>query len=126
MSIPHLFGRATIAAAAAALLAGAAFAAPAPDKPQTPASGENSPTLSHENPSSCLGAERASRNSNGGDREQGAFGEAQSAYVKYLREAPEGMSYGQWLQTWKAACGYPPGADDADDDGAGDQPADDQ
>lgn len=46
----------------------------------------------------CLGAERALRNSNGGDREHGLFGPAQSAYVK------EVQPYGQWLQGWKANC----------------------
>ncbi|MET3667615.1 hypothetical protein [Caulobacter sp. 1776] len=105
-------------AAAATLLVGTAVAAPSEPAKPTPANGANSPTLTHDNPSSCLGAERASRNSNGGDREHGAFGEAQSAYVHYLLEAPEGMSYGQWLQTWKAACGFPPGGEDdgPDDD----------
>ena len=62
------------------------------------ASGPDSPTATHDNPSSCLGAERATRNSNGGDRAQGGFGPAQAAYVKDV--AP----YGQWLQTWKAGC----------------------
>jgi hypothetical protein len=107
-----VLGRSAIAAAAAALLAGSAIAAPPASKPQTPASGANSPTLDHDNPSSCLGAERASRNSNGGDREHGAFGDEQSAYVAYLIEAPEGMSFGQWLQTWKDQCEFAPGADE--------------
>ena len=60
------------------------------------ASGPDSPTATHDNPSSCLGAERATRNSNGGDREHGGFGPAQSDFVK--AESP----YGQWLKEWKA------------------------
>jgi hypothetical protein len=66
-------------------------------------SGPDSPTITHENPSSCLGAERAGRNSKGGDRAQGAFGQAQSDYVQYLKDGGE-MSYGEFLQQWKAAC----------------------
>jgi len=65
-------------------------------------SGPNSPTVTHDNPSSCLGAERASRNSNGGDRAQGGFGQAQSDYVAYLNAS--GQNYGQFLQDWKASC----------------------
>lgn len=76
----------------------------------TPRSGPNSPTATHDNPSSCLGAERATRNSNGGDRAQGGFGEAQSAYVQYLNEGGT-MSYGEFLQTFKAGCAYPTGSD---------------
>ena len=53
--------------------------------------GTDNPTATHDNPSSCLGAERATRNSNGGDREHGGFGPAQSEFVK--AEQP----YGQWL-----------------------------
>ena len=59
-------------------------------------SGPDSPTATHDNPSSCLGAERATRNSNGGDREHGGFGPAQAEFVK--AEQP----YGQWLKEWKA------------------------
>lgn len=107
--------RSSAIAAVAAAIAGAAFAAPPASKPATPASGPNSPTLSHENPSSCLGAERASRNSNGGDREHGAFGPEQSDYVQFLMDAPEGMTFGEWLATWKDSCAFPPGGgDDAD------------
>lgn len=62
-------------------------------------SGAESPTVDHDNPSSCLGAERASRNSNGGDRAQGAFGPAQAAYVASLNA--QDIDYGQWLQDWK-------------------------
>jgi hypothetical protein len=64
--------------------------------PASADSGPESPTASHDNPSSCLGAERATRNSNEGDREHGGFGPAQSAYVQTV--AP----YGQWLKEWKA------------------------
>ena len=77
----------------------------------TPRSGANSPTTTHENPSSCLGAERASRNSNGGDREHGKFGEEQSAYVKYLNEGGQ-MSFGEFLKAYKASCRYPEAKDD--------------
>ena len=68
----------------------------------TPNSGPNSPTATHDNPSSCLGAERATRNSNGGDRAQGDFGPAQSAFVADLNAS--GDNYGQWLQGWKSSC----------------------
>ena len=50
----------------------------------------------------CLGAERAERNSAGGDREKGAFGKAQSAYVADLNA--QGTSFGAFLQGWKAGC----------------------
>lgn len=83
----------TIAAASLFILPGYSFAASGPD----------SPTATHENPSSCLGAERATRNSNGGDREKGGFGPAQSDFVK--DQAP----YGQWLKDWKDDCEYTPG-----------------
>jgi hypothetical protein len=69
----------------------------------------------HTNPSSCLGAERATRNSNGGDRAQGGFGQAQSDYVQYLNEGGE-MSYGEFLQTWMQSCTYAPGATDSEDE----------
>ena len=92
-----------ILASVAVVLATPAFA-----QQGTPRSGPNSPTVTHDNPSSCLGAERASRNSNGGDRAQGGFGPAQSAYVAYLNEGGT-MSYGEFLQIWKAACENAPG-----------------
>ena len=48
---------------------------------------------------SCMGIERATRNSNGGDRDHGQFGPLQSAFVQ--AEQP----YGQWLQNeWKPNC----------------------
>ena len=81
--------------------------------------GTNSPTLTHTNPSSCLGAERASRNSNGGDRAQGGFGQAQSDYVQSLQGT--GQSYGEFLQTWMDQCTNAPGSgttDDQADDGS--------
>lgn len=81
----------------------------------TPRSGTNSPTASHDNPSSCLGAERATRNSNGGDRAQGVFGQDQSAYVADLNAS--GDSYGQWLQTWTGTCTNAPGGSGEEDDG---------
>ena len=70
--------------------------------PAFAASGPSSPTATHDNPSSCLGAERATRNSNGGDRAQGGFGPAQSAFVQSQNAA--GSNYGQFLQDWKASC----------------------
>jgi hypothetical protein len=97
----------TAAAAAAICVSVPAFAQ---------SSGANSPTLTHDNPSSCLGAERASRNSNGGDRAQGAFGKAQSAYVQSLNEDGT-MSYGEFLQTWMSQCANAPGSSDTDDEG---------
>ena len=65
-------------------------------------SGTDSPTATHDNPSGCLGAERAVRNSNGGDRAQGGFGPAQSSWVAEVRDA--GLTYGEWLAEWKAGC----------------------
>lgn len=49
----------------------------------------------------ALGVERATRNSDGGDREHGGFGPAQSDYVHTINES--GGNYGQWLQGWKEA-----------------------
>ena len=92
-------------AAAAAVLA----VAPASARP-----GADNPTATHDNPSSCLGAERATRNSAGGDREKGAFGQAQSDYVRLLNETGE-MSYGEFLQTWMQACTNAPGGDEDGD-----------
>lgn len=96
-----------------ALVGALCSAAPVLAQSGAPRSGTNSPTASHDNPSSCLGAERATRNSNGGDRAQGVFGQDQSAYVADLNAS--GDSYGQWLQTWKEACENAPG--DHNDDG---------
>ncbi len=89
-----------LAAAAASLVSfsGGAIAASGPD----------SPTATHDNPSSCLGAERATRNSAGGDREKGGFGPEQADWVKTHQP------YGQWLQEWKAGCENPPGAPEDD------------
>jgi hypothetical protein len=77
--------------------------------------GSANPTATHSNPSSCLGAERATRNSNTGDRAQGGFGDAQSAYVASLN-AGGTMSYGEFLQTWKDACENAPGTTGANAD----------
>lgn len=118
MKTHKILSRSTVAAAVAVMISGAAFAAPPASKPTTPARGPNSPTLSHQNPSSCMGAERASRNARGGDREKGAFGQEQSEYVHFLIEAPDGMSFGEWLQTWKADCAFPPGGDDTEEEPA--------
>jgi hypothetical protein len=70
-----------------------AFAGHGGDK-NPPRSGMNSPTLN--NNASCVGAERASRNSRGGDRGQGGFGPAQSDFVQGLNES--GSNFGQWLK----------------------------
>lgn len=68
-------------------------------------SGASSPTTTHNNPSSCLGSERASRNSNGGDRAQGGFGQAQSDYVAQINSGDTAYSnYGDALQAFKATC----------------------
>lgn len=53
-----------------------------------------------------LAVERATRNSDGGDREHGAFGQAQSDFVQGINNgdyAAEGWtSFGDFLQEWKA------------------------
>jgi hypothetical protein len=85
---------------AAALIA---VGSPAFSQQGTPKSGTNSPTRTNDNPSACLGAERAGRNSNGGDRAQGGFGPAQRAEVQRLRDE-EGMNYGEALAAFKAMC----------------------
>lgn len=92
MSISIKFATALLAIAV--LVSTAAFLA----TPAMAASGPDSPTATHDNPSSCLGAERATRNSNGGDRAQGDFGPTQADYVKVVQP------YGQWLKDWKADC----------------------
>lgn len=69
------------------------------------ASGANSPTATHDNPSSCLGAERATSNSNGGAREHGEFGQQQSAYVALINSG--GTTYGNYgdaIAAFKAGC----------------------
>ena len=64
---------------------------------------------------SCLATERATRNSKGGDRDQGNFGPAQDAFTA-LFETDAGFywdvtgetyeDYGQFLKDWKAEyCG---------------------
>jgi hypothetical protein len=42
-----------------------------------------------------VGIERANRNSAGGDREKGGFGQVQSDFVHELKDS--GQNYGQWL-----------------------------
>jgi hypothetical protein len=71
-------------------------------------SGPDSPTITHENPSSCVGAERAGRNSKGGDGAQGALGQAKSDYIQYLNGGGQ-LSYDEFLQQWKSACAVAPG-----------------
>jgi len=95
----------------AAALAATAAASPA----FAQMSGPSSPTITHDNPSSCLGAERAGRNSNGGDRAQGGFGDAQSAYVAELK-AGGTMTYGEFLRDYLSACTNAPGGSDLPED----------
>jgi hypothetical protein len=50
-----------------------------------------------------MGSERATRNTPGGDREHGAFGQAQSDFVAVLNDPVTNTfegdpHYGQWLQ----------------------------
>lgn len=92
-------------AAATALLA----VAPATARP-----GADNPTATHDNPSSCLGAERATRNSAGGDREHGAFGHAQSDFVAQINagDFEEWGSYGEFLREYLASCENAPGGGD--------------
>jgi hypothetical protein len=87
-----------LVSAAAVLAAGS----PAFSQQGTPRSGTNSPTLTHDNPSACLGAERAGRNSNGGDRAQGGFGPEQQAYVRSLQA--QGKTYGEALREFREMC----------------------
>jgi hypothetical protein len=84
-------------------------------------SGTNSPTATHTNPSACLGKERATRNSNGGDRAQGVFGQEQSALARQQAQDSTPGGYGQQtLQPFMEGCQYAPGTtgmmDDGDDD----------
>jgi hypothetical protein len=92
-----------ITAALVSLVAGPAFA-----QQGTPRSGTNSPTATNDNPSSCLGAERATRNSNGGDRAQGEFGPEQAEFVRAMKAA--GFTYGEILAMFREGCANgPPG-----------------
>jgi hypothetical protein len=78
-------------------------------------SGTNSPTATNENPSSCLGAERATRNSRGGDRMMGKFGQEQSALARQQAQDNTQGGFGQQtLQPFMDGCEYSPG--DMDDD----------
>jgi hypothetical protein len=57
----------------------------------------------------AVGIERAARNSNGGDRAHGVFGQEQSTIVarinagETLEDGYTYDNYGQFLQDWKAA-----------------------
>jgi hypothetical protein len=96
-----------IAAAAAALIATPSMANHGNGNAR---SGMNSPTATNDNPSSCLGAERATRNSRGGDRMMGGFGQEQSALTR--QEAQDDVQGGfgqQTLATFMDACEYSPG-----------------
>ena len=57
---------------------------------------------------SCLATERATRNSKGGDRDQGGFGPAQNTFTAQFEEGyvwpvngKTYYDYGQWLQDWR-------------------------
>jgi hypothetical protein len=80
----------TAAAAAIALTTGAAFAGQATP---TTGTGAGQPDA-HAAP---IGQERATRNSAGGDREKGAFGQAQSDFVT-SGDFGTSKNYGQYLQ----------------------------
>jgi hypothetical protein len=68
------------------------------------------------NPSSCLGAERATRNSRGGDRPGREFGEAQSSLARQQAQDNTQGGFGQQtLQPFLDGCEYSPG--DMQDDG---------
>jgi hypothetical protein len=81
----------TAAFLAMAAMPGAAFAGHLTD---ANVSAPNSAAEVNDN-AAPIAKERAERNSAGGDREKGAFGQAQSDYVTSL---PEGTSYGQILK----------------------------
>ena len=58
---------------------------------------------------SCLATERATRNSKGGDRDQGGFGPAQNTFTAQFEEGyvwpvngKTYYDYGQWLKDWRA------------------------
>ncbi len=88
----------------------ALVATPALAQQGTPRSGTNSPTATHDNPSSCLGAERATRNSNGGDRAQGTFGKEQSALARQQAQDDVQGGYGQQtLKPFMDSCTNSPG-----------------
>lgn len=68
-------------------------------------SGPDSPTVT-KGSGNALAAERAGRNSNGGDRAQGGFGQAQSDFVQSINSgATPWDNYGQFLQQWCADAG---------------------
>lgn len=97
-----------LAAAAATLIAAPSFAAHGNGNAR---SGAASPTATNENPSSCLGAERATRNSRGGDRDQGVFGEEQSAYIALINDGGTDYdNYGEALAAFRDTCEYAPGS----------------
>ena len=57
----------------------------------------------------CLATERATRNSKGGDRDQGGFGPEQNTFTALFEEGyfwdvtgKTYYDYGQWLQDWRA------------------------
>lgn len=99
-----------LAAAAATMMSAPSFAAHGNGNAR---SGAASPTVTNENPSSCLGAERASRNSRGGDRDQGGFGQAQSDYIALINDGGTDFeNYGEALAAFRDTCDYAPGSDD--------------
>ena len=68
-------------------------------------SGPDSPTVT-KGAGNALAAERAGQNSNGGVREHGAFGQAQSDFVQQINAGDTQWSnYGEFLKDWCAAAG---------------------
>jgi hypothetical protein len=62
-------------------------------------------------PNQCLAAERAVRNTPGGDRQKGGFGPAQDGFTALFEDGfywdATGITYydyGQFLQDWKRLC----------------------
>jgi len=95
--------RIILAAAAATLIAAPAIANHGNGNAR---SGSANPTATNDNPSSCLGAERATRNSRGGDRMQGGFGQEQSDFVRSMNETD--MNYGYVIRGFQDDCEYGP------------------
>ena len=52
---------------------------------------------------SCMGIERATENSAGGEREQGEFGQDQANFMHFLHDL--GFNYGQAVASDFARCG---------------------
>ena len=101
-----------IAAAAATLIATPSLAGHGNGNAR---SGTNSPTATNDNPSSCLGAERATSNSRGGERMMGEFGRQQSAVARAEAQDDTHGGFGQQtLADFMDTC--PTGPGDMNDD----------